>query len=1010
MKRVFAPLATTLSLALTISSTVLPAAYAQTGQSASSALQRVESDPVSGITEYRLKSNNLQVLLAERPSTPIVTVMVVYHVGSRNEAVGYTGSTHFLEHLMFRGTKDHDPKKGTGIDDVLKPIGGINNATTFYDRTNYYEMVPAQYLGTCLELEADRMRNALIRQDDRDSEMTVVRNELERNEDDPGRLLDWNLFAHSFLAHPYHHPVIGWRSDVENVPLARLRKFYNDFYYPNNATLVVIGDFKSANALELINKYFSKVPASPAPFPKVYTTEPPQEGTRRFSVQRGTDLPKVIMGFHAPNATNKDTYPLEVAASILGSDSKQSSRLYKALVDKNLASDCYAYNAGLKDPALFNAFATATPGTPSEKVEAVLLDQLEKLATEPPSEEELDKAKKSVWKRMKLEAADPMGMASQLAEAIAVADWKWWVNLENNIKAVTKEDVQRVARKYFVKRNETVGYYYPIVEATKASVSAGSPKTADQPSSPGPAVTPATTPNTPAVKSDAPAVSPTASPTAPPVDVQPEPTKPLAPSAEPQKPAGYRHGGKLVSGTSGAMSKSGVLIAAASAAKPGATAKASEPLIMPKVSIASQVQKRVLPNGLTLLVMPVKGSGVVAVAGKMRAGDYFHPKGVYSVPDLMAGMLDKGSDHWTKDALAQQLEVMGTSLDFSAGRFWMDFESEIVKEDLTTYLSMVSDVVQHPLFPQEELEKDKKQRAAAIQAAMADNEQVASNAFFSSVYKPDCVYYRQPYPAQLEETTKIAVEQLKDFHKSYVTPANTIIAIVGDIDPAETFAAAEKQFGGWTGAPGTAKIEVNDCTDPAIAARTITNTMADKANVEVMMGTPAALSITSKDFFAASLANAALGHDTLSSRLAELRNKHGFTYGISSFFSENAFENGPWLIDFTVNPENLNKALPVVQKIVADYVKSGISKQELDEESKRLIGEYIIERMRTPRHLADAISKYEILGLGAKFMDEYPANIRAVTQAQANEAIRKYFQMGKMVTSVAGTVPPGAKK
>lgn len=171
-----------------------------------------------------------------------------------------------------------------------------------------------------------------------------------------------------------------------------------------------------------------------------------------------------------------------------------------------------------------------------------------------------------------------------------------------------------------------------------------------------------------------------------------------------------------------------------------------------------------------------------------------------------------------------------------------------------------------------------------------------------------------------------------------------------------------------------------------------------------MMGTPAPLSIRSKDFYAASIANSALGHDTVSSRLAELRTKHGLTYGVGSYFTENAFENGAWVVQFSVNPDNLKKSVPVVDKIINDYIKSGITTKELSEEAQRLGGEYVVERMRTPRQLADAITKYEFLGLGAKFMDEYPTQLARVTKAEANAAIRKYFDPKRMVTSLAGTI------
>jgi zinc protease len=366
-------------------------------------------------------------------------------------------------------------------------------------------------------------------------------------------------------------------------------------------------------------------------------------------------------------------------------------------------------------------------------------------------------------------------------------------------------------------------------------------------------------------------------------------------------------------------------------------------------------------------------------------------------------MLDKGSAHWSKEQLAQQLELMGTSLDFESENFFSFWESDVVREDLPQYLSMLSDVLQHPSFSEEELEKSKKQTIASIQAATSDTTQVATNVFYSTVYKPDCVYYQEKFPDQINDAKKVNVAQLKAFHQAQYTPANTVMAIVGDVDPDTAFNLVGKEFSDWKGG-GPSTIDVGPCR-PATAGIRIDTPLTDKTNVEVFMGEPAPLDIHSPDFYAASLANAALGHDTVSSRLAELRNKHGLTYGISSYFSENAFANAPWVIDFTVNPENLAKSLPIVNQIVAGYRHGGITKEELENESNRLAGEYIVERMRTPKQLADALTKYEILGLGAKFMDDYPHNLKAVKIEQVNKAIDKYFNPKNFVTSVAGTIP-----
>lgn len=932
MKRILVAL---LSILLVLSMGLPGSVSAANTKASTPQLQKVSSDPASGITEYKLTSNGLQVLLAERHHTPLVTVMVVYHVGSRNEAVGYTGSTHFLEHMMFRGTSKHDPNKGTGIDDILKPMGGINNATTSYDRTNYYETLPSQDLNVALEFEADRMRNVLLRQEDHNQEMTVVRNELERNEDEANQLLNINVFAHAFLEHPYHHPIIGWRSDVEGVPVSRLRTFYNDFYYPNNATLVVIGDFKTADAIKQIIQNFGRVPKSPRPFPEVYTQEPPQIGERRFVVRRGEDLPKVQLAFHIPKAVDKDTYALEVASALLGDDRRQSSRLYKALVDTGMASDCYAYNYGMKDPALFTLMATATPGTANEKIEETLYREAQKLGTEPISDEELEKAKKSIWKRLKLDASDPMGMASQLAEAIAVADWHWWANFEKNIKAITKEDVAHAAKKYFSKDNETVGYYYPTKPAKNEAA-------------------PPATPTTSAGLLDV---------------MVPDPD-----------------------------------VVAAATESETAPAPATATGAAKRASVAAQVKKRVLKNGMTVLALPVKGVGVVSVAGKIRAGEYFRPTGLYSVPDFTAEMLDKGSAKWTKEALARQLELMGSSLNFNSSNFWMSFNSDVVSEDVPQFVSMLSDTLRNPLFLPEELDKARKQTAARIQQEMNDTGSVASNELYSVLYKPECVYYEVPYKAQLEELPKVSVDHLRAFYKAHITPANTVLAVVGDIEPETAFKIVEENFASWSGGPAD-KISVEACASSDALTKTLEHNMQDKTNVDVLMARPFAPAITAPDFYAASIANSALGHDTFASRLGEVRTKHGLTYGIGSYFTENAYENGSWVVSYSVAPSNLNKSFPIVKTIIDKYVKEGITAKELSEEARRLGGEYTVERMRTPHQLADAITKYEFLGMGAKFMDEYPIKLSQVTRAQVNAAIRKYFDPNKTLTAVAGTLP-----
>ena len=227
--------------------------------------RRQEGDLISfvqesgGVREYKLESNGLQVLVMPDMSAPVVACMITYKVGSRNETSGLTGATHFLEHLMFKGSEKYNKSKGTSVFNVLQDVGARMNATTWMDRTNYYELLPAEHLDLALDIESDRMRNALLLAEDVESERTVILNEFDRGENEPTRKLYHEVWSSAFSAHPYHHPTIGWRSDIESVTASDLRGFYNRFYWPANATLSIVGSIDVDDTLDNVIARFGKL-------------------------------------------------------------------------------------------------------------------------------------------------------------------------------------------------------------------------------------------------------------------------------------------------------------------------------------------------------------------------------------------------------------------------------------------------------------------------------------------------------------------------------------------------------------------------------------------------------------------------------------------------------------------------------------------------------------------------------------------------------------------------------
>jgi len=410
------------------------------------------------VTE-RVLPNGLKVLLREEHKSPVVTFQIWYKVGSRNERLGRTGISHLLEHMMFKGAKKYGPKQ---FSQTVQRNGGNDNAFTGKDYTAYFENFAADRLEIAMDLESDRMQNLLL--DDKEflSERDVVKEERRmRTEDDPSSAMSEQMMATAFSAHPYQWPVIGWMADIGNITRDDLEKHYRTYYAPNNAAIVVAGDFDSTKVLALVEKYFGRVPRG-TEVPKVGAVEPAQMGEKRVIVKREAELPVVYAGYKAPNLANKDSFALNVLQGILSAG--KSSRLYRALVyEKQIA--LYAggeYNDVSADPNLFTLYAGVMPGKSVDEVEKALYAEIERFKTEPVTDEELQKAKNQAEASFIMSQDSVFYQAMLLGQFETVASWKYLETYLDNIRAVTKEDVRRVARQYFGEDNRTVGILLPV--------------------------------------------------------------------------------------------------------------------------------------------------------------------------------------------------------------------------------------------------------------------------------------------------------------------------------------------------------------------------------------------------------------------------------------------------------------------------------------------------------------------------------------------------------------------
>ena len=402
--------------------------------------------------------NGLRVLLLEDHRSPIVSFQVWYRVGSRNEQRGATGIAHFLEHMMFKGTRAHGPREFARL---VEQQGGQDNAFTSQDVTSYFVDIAAERLDLVIELEADRMRNLLLEPREIESERLVVMEERRtRTDDNPGGFLSEELASTAFKAHPYGFPIIGWAEDLKRITPAEIRAFYDTYYVPNNALVVAVGAFNAPDVLATITRHFGVLPRGAEP-PPVLAVEPPQKGERRVTVKKQAELPSVYLAYHVPNHTSADAVPLDVLSTILSGG--RASRIYRHLVyERRLALEAggdYSYFS--LDPSLFWFWATPMPGQTPQTLEKALIEEMERLKREPVSDEELRRAKNQVEAAFVFQEDSVHRRASLLARFELLGDHQLKDTFLAKVRAVTAADLMRAASAWFSQDTKNVGVLVP---------------------------------------------------------------------------------------------------------------------------------------------------------------------------------------------------------------------------------------------------------------------------------------------------------------------------------------------------------------------------------------------------------------------------------------------------------------------------------------------------------------------------------------------------------------------
>ncbi|MYK69706.1 MAG: insulinase family protein, partial [Gammaproteobacteria bacterium] len=417
---------------------------------------------VEGITEYRL-ANGLRFLLFPDQSKQQITVNVTYMVGSRHEGYGETGMAHLLEHLVFKGTPDHP-----NIPDELTERGAFPNGTTWFDRTNYFETFPAsdENLAWAIDLEADRMVNSFIAEEDLESEMTVVRNEWESGENQPVAVLQKRVMSAAYDWHNYGNSTIGARADLENVPIERLQAFYRKYYQPDNALVVIAGRFDPEYAIQLVAEEFGAIPRPDRTGANelfdTYTAEPAQDGERTVTLRRVGDVQMAMAAYHVPPGSHEQYAAVDVLIHVLAT--RPAGRLYQNLVETGLAANAFSFGYQLNEPGVMMAAAQVRQEDSLEEAAAAMLATLDEMVEAPPTEEEVERARTDYLSGIELAFNNPQGIALQLSEWASMGDWRLFFLHRDRLEQVTPTAVHQVAQAYLKPSNRTIGYFYPTEE------------------------------------------------------------------------------------------------------------------------------------------------------------------------------------------------------------------------------------------------------------------------------------------------------------------------------------------------------------------------------------------------------------------------------------------------------------------------------------------------------------------------------------------------------------------
>ncbi len=937
---------------------VLTAAFATllSAQTLPLGVQKMTS--MGGITEYDFP-NGLKVLLYPDSAEPKITVNVTYLVGSRFEGYGETGMAHLLEHLDFIETTN-----GRHIKDEITAHTSSWNGTTSEDRTNYYETFGAsdENLKWALSLETDRMVNVKFNKQILDTEMTVVRNELERGENQPGSILSERVAATAYLWHNYGKSTIGSKDDLEGVPYTRPEAFYHKYYQPDNAVLVVTGRIDESKTLQFVADSMGKLSRPTRKLEANYTIEPPQDGERFVALRRVGTGQEVLVAYHAVAAGHPDSAALQVLAGIMnganggrggrggggrggrggsGAGDPNAGRLTKFLVDPELAQSANMRVQAWHDPGLAEISATLTQDQSPDAARDAIFKAIQDVTDNPPTAADVERVRTQLLRNLENSLSNPQAIATgALNTAISQGDWRLMFLQHDRLKDIQPADVTRVAKAYFKPSNRTVGYYIPDMNPDRT-------------------VVPATPDLTATLKN-------------------------------------YKSTVNIVH------------------------AETFDPTI---ANIESRVVRDRLANGMRVAVLPKKTeNNMVTGAIELRFGDATTLAGQREAAAFAGSLLMSGTKSHTRSQLTDEFRKLNAQVNVSGGGGGFggggrggrggggggggSLSSATANitapaENFVAAMKLAVEILKEPLYPEDEFDRSKTQRLKALDLPQTEPNQLAQEMLtrhLSPFVKGD-LQYSPTREEQKPELAKVTLADAKKFHDDFYGATNGVFAVVGPVTPADIQKAAAELLGSWNtsqvykpmivpfkkAAPMNQKIET-----------------PDKANAEFLGGERFQMSQNDPDYPAMVLASYMFGEPITSRVSNRIRNKEGLSYGANARITIPTEGDAATLnVSVSLNPAVGPKVEQCYFEELQKAYKDGFTAAEVAEAKKAVLDARLIGRS-TDGALLTFLASHEQLDRPLSWDANVEAKIASLTPEQINAAFRKHIDPQGMTIVKAG--------